>query len=376
MKSLIAIVLLSLFVIINCKTTSGDTEESYRAYSAVWYPYLHPRSISLTGIEAEKDNNEASIDAVQFNLTDLLETALAFEYFHESAETFNATTTNYTNVNASLFAFIFRFYLVFEYNEMNGIAGFQNGSDLITGLYDLSNAALPWNDMVINATDVIGSDGNTYKLFYVTIQTTDQVFALRFTVAGTNVNVPGAHLNPESAKIDLFIQWFQPLHVAAAWTTGPSDPEVYPNAQVGFGLAMGALAEAASTSPANDNQNPTVNFTAGEYVGYFSWAMEVDVEDQSGDVTSGDVYSEIFQIDETAQGGDIYGSFEVGWVIRAIFFSFEGSRPSAILWDPQVGAVIPADESSSSSNSGSVLIPFATLFATIFISLILFQLKN
>jgi len=378
MKFLIALVFASLFLsvfatsqtrseqIINKRgevvAVEVEPGQSVREFSAQWFPDDHPRVISLKGVEIDVvDSNTIDESAVEFDISTIEQAAMAFGYFSAEADLVANTTGNFSLVKAALFAFIFRFYAPFEYAEVNGIPGFQNGTggDIWTGLYDLSSILLPWHDLDIEENDITGTDGNPYKLFYITAETVDQVFLMRFTICGTNVQVPGAIVTSDSTKIDIAIQWFTDLHVAAPWTTGPSNPNVVPNAQVGLVVGMGALAESAQAGPGSGSDNGgSLNFTGGSFVAFCTWNNSVEVVDKNGNDFAGDVYAEVIEVDAEESASGMNGEYEAGWSIRLIFFSFEGARPSLIFWDPSLG-VAPIEDSPSSDSS--ILAPIAAL---------------
>jgi len=360
-----AFVLLSVILAVSGSNDGGngsvtavsvDPGQAERSFTVAWYPFLHPREISLTGIEISLHDNDTKerASAVEFQITTILQTAMAFTYYEESGDLPppNSTNGTFTNVKEAFFAFIFEFYIPFEYKEVNGIPGFQNGTggDIITGFYNLTYPLLPWKDFVIVQTNITGTDGKQYNLFYITAETMDEVFSMRFTVAGTNVKVPGAVLTADSCKIDIAIRWFTDLHVAAAWTDGPSDPNDFPDAQVGLIVAMGALAEEAQSGSGSGNQNPSLNFTGTDFVAYFDWVDSAEVTDKNGNTAAEDVYALVLEVEEEVSQSGMNGQFVAGWTIRLIFFSFGGARPSAVIWDPSLGAV-PVQNSTIVSTS-------------------------
>jgi len=334
--------------------------QKLRAYEANWFPLINPRAIQLKGIALEKTGNTTgTIDAVEFDLSTILQTTLAFAYFHAESEL--SDNGNGTDVSASLFAFATRAFFVFEFDEKNGVPGFQKDADTITGGYDLSKLELQWKPMKINHSMISNENGDKFKVWYITIETTDEVFLLRFIVTGTPVEVSGVKITPDSVKIDFAIRWFEnPLHVNTTWTTGPSDPVDFPNAQVGLACAMAALAvgaEATSSGPTNDQ--PTLQFTteSGGFTGFFSWADQADVIVEGYEASRG-VRANIIDTNDP----NTHAAFAAGWIIKAMYFSFEGNRPSEVIWDPEVGTHIDydvVDQVEDSSSEASILSSFS-----------------
>ncbi len=157
------------------------------------------------------------IDAVVFALNTFARATLQFGYFQTGGDSNNPVK----DFDASAFGFLLRFVNVFEYVDTNGIPGFQLGQDNITGGYDLSHIALKWN---IRFEDVpqTDADGKIFTVQILTAETEDQVFALRFIVAGRPIDVDGHILRPDHSKFDLRIRWFNnSLHVPAAKLLNP-----------------------------------------------------------------------------------------------------------------------------------------------------------
>jgi len=252
-------------------------------------------------------------------------------------------------------------FAVFEYLERNNVTGYQNDTeDVITGLYDLSSPYLPWKDLVYERQNYTVNDTEV-SVWYVTAETLDGVFTVRFVIAGVNVVVEGVALSTSSAKIDIDIKWFTDDHVKANWTTGPS---AFPKAQVG--LLSVFVAEAAeaefngdSQNPLN-NSNPTVSFVMGQFVGFFSY------ETQAGTVVDGVqavgyVHAEIT---EAAEGGEISNSFSEEFVVRILWFSFEGYRPSEVSWDPEFGALGTSQKTNPTTSTSTSSSPLSTSSST------------
>jgi len=338
--------------------------QAIREFSISWFPDLHPRAISLRGVQIEiVDQQTADVSVVEFDITTILQTALGFSFFAAEAKSPNVTAGNLTAVKEAFFGFIFEFFAVFEFTEVNGIPGFQNGTgDIITGAYDLSSAFLPWKDLFIQSSDITGTDGKNYSLFVIACETQDEVFFMEYTVCGTNVEVNGHEVTSSSTKIDLAIQWFTDTHVPGAWTTGPSNPDLVPHAQNAFAMGMGAVAEVVNAGKGSGTPNPSLNFTAGGFVAFLEWDNIVEVTAQNGTVFAGDVYADIIEVEGSESGSNDNGDYAEGWLVRALFFSFQGYRPAQIYWDPTVGAVTPVNSTSSASSDAAIAAPAAALF--------------
>jgi hypothetical protein len=330
-----------------------------RAYEANLFPPVgQVRAVQLKGISLEREGNRGTIDAVEFDINTWAQLTLAFAYFHAEGEVpTNANDTADGSVTASAFAFLLRAFAVFEYDEKNGVDGFQaNTADSINGVYDLSHRALQWKNLVANRSMVTDNSGREFKVWYISAETLDEVFFIRFIVCGTPLEVGGAHITPDSVKVDFAIRWFTNTHVPALWTPGPSSSTLHPTAQVGVASAMAALAVSAEARPATASANPSLTFGAAGFQGYFSWAPRADV------VVNGVEAARVVSADVVeTRDPDVVAAFRAGWVIRAMFFSFEGTRPSEVAWDPEFGSQIEYNSATT---------PIVNLFVVAFFALL------
>jgi hypothetical protein len=310
-----------------------------RAYDVEFFPPNHPRIVEFTGVEIDKTGqNTATLDACQFILTTFNQCTIFFGYFHEQAQIPTTNGGNLTEISAAFFAFAVRTFAVFEYIERNGIPGFQpNTTDGPTGLYDLSNLLLPWKDMVIEAVNFTDANGDNFTVHTITVQTLDEVFLMRFVIAGVAIEVNGVRLTPTLMKIDYQINWFTSKHVAADWTTGPSNATLFPDAQVGMLNVFAAVAEEVDVEQGqgDNSTNSTISFAAGAaFTGVFNWIVNADV------TVSGVEYAGAVFATESDASSDQTGHIAEEWLARVIFFSFNGSRPESVAWDPVFGATI------------------------------------
>jgi hypothetical protein len=160
-----------------------------RAYDVVAFPALHPRFLSVRGVRLLATQTERIVDVAQFIMTDYEQASVFFGYFKDVAHAPTDAEKNISSVDAAAFAFILRSLLVFEYNEGNGVNGFQNNTaDNITGGYDLSSPYLPWKDITVSSQNISDSNGNT-RVFFITMETQDEVFRMDFTIAGNPIKV-------------------------------------------------------------------------------------------------------------------------------------------------------------------------------------------
>jgi hypothetical protein len=325
--------------------------------------------VQIKAVEASQSTGHRQVDAIEFVMSDLLQTSLAFAYFHAESQVPQGSSSS---VQAAAVAAAFwiglRMFVILEFVDHNGVPGFQlNTTDEITGYYDLSNAALQWKPITFEKTDLTDSNGQTFSVHAITMETADEVFLLSFVVTERPVTVDGNRVNCDSVKVDFQIKWFNnPLHRAANWTTGESNSTAYPNAQVAIFAATAAIAGAAAAVAGDTNKDPQFQIAAGAYTGLFSWKPNADVVVQ-GATAARAVFAHVV---DTSKNPDIQAAFAAGWVVRILLFSFEGNRPSSVYWDPIFGANLDYKQLDSAAGTNSVhlvLLLLALLFSMLFV---------
>jgi len=352
-SALISLVLMSLLfgTIVQCRENSLANKraviaavevqpgEKVRAVSLAWWPDNAPRIVQVKAIEASQSTGHSQVDAVEFVMSNISQTVLSFAYYHAEGQ---VPTDQDPNVNraAAVAAFWIaaRFFVIFEYNEANGISGYQpDSTDNITRLYDLSHKDLQWKPITFETTQLQDSNGQTFKVHTIAMETMDDVFLIKFVVTERPVQVNGHRVNSDEVKVDFAIRWFNnTLHRPANWTTGPSDINDAPNSHLGIVAVTAAVAGAAAAREGNSNQDPALVIASGAYAGFFSWKPTADVTVQ-GATAARAVYSHVV---DTSRDPKIQAAFAAGWVVRVLLFSFEANRPEEVYWDPTFGTTI------------------------------------
>jgi hypothetical protein len=312
--------------------------EKVRAVSLAWWPDNYPRIVQVKALEASQSTGNTKVDAVEFVMSNILQTVLSFAYYHAEAQ---VPTDQNPDVNraAAVAAFWIaaRFFVVFEYNEGNQQPGYQpDSADNITKAYDLSHKDLQWKPITFETTQLQDSNGETFKVHTIAMETLDEVFLIKFVVTEKPVQVNGNRVNCDEVKVDFAIRWFNnSLHKPANWTTGPSDASEAPNAHLGV-VAVTAAVAGAVAARENSNQDPALVIASGAYAGFFSWKPTADVTVQ-GATAARAVYHYVV---DTTRDPKIQAAFAAGWVVRVLLFSFEANRPEEVYWDPTFGTTI------------------------------------
>jgi len=336
------------------KFTAATVENGkYRYLEIDEVPAQNPRFISITGIEAKGDNNNAVVDAVQFNMTTYNESTLSFGYIHEAAQHGGQTA------QLAAFFFAFRSYAIFEFLNRDGVPGFQQttglNADVIITWYDLSSPALQWKPLVLNSTVLQDASGTSFKVSYVEAETLDEVFFVRFIVTERPIYVGNVLVTADKSKIDFGIKYYNPLNVPSAWSSGPSN---LTNANIGYAavtLSASLFADFKNGTASGANQSSSVAFGSGGVVGSFDWVPTAETHVQ-GVVYDGAVYAHV-----TDESNKLNTQALATFSFKLLFFSFEYSRPDLIYWDPIFGADI--NYALFKSSSSPLVFSFTVILA-------------
>jgi hypothetical protein len=333
-------------------TAAEVSNGKLRVLEVIQRPAVDPRFIQITGISVQGNEKRGVVDAVQFNMTTYNESTLSFAFLHGEAE---GPTTS-----IEAFFFALRSFAVFEYLDNDGISGFQqsNGSnaDQIVSMYDLSKSELPWKPLVINSTIIKDENDKTFKVSYVEAETADDVFFVRFVVTEHPIYVGTVLVTADKSKIDFGIRFYNEKHVKASWTTGPSNRTDAKVGYIAITVAAAVFANFKNGTAIGPGEKSAVSFAAAGVVGTFEWDPTAEVHVQ-GAVASGAVYSQVTDHYATTST-EVFAAYS----FKFLFFSFEGSRPDLIYWDPVFGADINYSEFENGSPS-VVVYSFTVLLA-------------
>jgi len=307
------------------------------------------------------------LDAAQFNLTTINETTLSFGYLHGAQQ--NGANGGQAQQIAAFF-FALRSAALLEYLDNDGVPGFQESNatnkDIPLSFYDLSVPTLPWKPLLVNSTMVQGPNG-PFKVSYVQAQTLDEVFYVRFVVTEHPIMVGGVRISPDQSKIDFGINYYNPLHVAAAWSTGISNATLFPNAKVGFlAVTISAATFSAFDNRTMTNASSAVSFGSGAYVGTFTWAATAKI----GSVDT-PVYATVTDKSAAFAASNGLAGIVQAFSFKFLSFGFGTDRPGYIYWDPVFGANINyalVDPSATQHAGAATLASSIALFVVLLLS--------
>jgi len=349
-----------------------------RAFSVTAQPdFSTPYAITLAGLDATRfPNGDVAGDAAifrfvtpQFNPFSDNQLSVYFGYW-AAAISHNVNENTINQVSASL-QLLVRFYDIIIWKNQDGVEGLQfsldgdllcssgvTTTDCLIEAYDLSKAT--WKPIAYNTYNNTYNN-QVYTVYVFTAETQDGVFALNYTVASRPVQVNGVTINSDQTKMDVVIRYFDNPN----YTNVTSDPD----ALVGL-TAIGAASVGASaiSLSANGASASKLEFGNGTYKGYFSWEGNCEVNTSSGINTQSVGFKQITAADLAAMNQlnpyviywqvvyNLYAGF--GWALRLYYFSYSGTRPSQIVWDPEIGGDLnyATDAPASPTTGGAGLL--------------------
>jgi len=343
-------------------STYGQT--TARQLNVYEIPSNNPRIIEVDGIALAKNNVTKTIDAVQFLLSTLGEATIQFNYFTESQNVRTNSKPGPANTQSTQFSIAFRAFNVFEFDNNDGVAGFQEttgpNKDVVTGFSDLSSLLLQWKPIVLQQEVVNGNNVTT-----VTAETADEVFLLKLLFSGKPAQIGTAQITPDQVKVDFVIKWFNnPLNVKSFFSTGPSNATAHPNAQVG--LFAVTAADDASFSHQNGSNTASISYKKSNFTGSFQYANNVTV-----DVNGVEYDTKVTVHDaDTTSNQNVQMSWTSDWDFKITYFTFEAARPSMVYWDPILGADGQTSSNTpSASGAETISLTVMLLFALLFLAL-------
>jgi hypothetical protein len=355
--------LVSLLVLI----VLGQNQVKDRSLQVFVFPPNAPRLIEVDGTALTKNNVTKTLDAVQFFFNTLGETTLQFNYYTSSQNVRSNTNPGPQNTASTQFAIAFRAFNVFEFDNNDGVPGFQETTgpnhDVITGLYDLSSTFLQWNPLVIQQEVINGQNTTT-----VTAETADNVFLVKLVFTGQPLKLGSAQITPNQVKVDFAIRWFNnSLNVKSLFSTGPSNATAHPNAEVG--LFAVTAAENSYFSNSNGTNLASLVFKTSNFSAAFQYANNVTV-DVNGIEKDAQVH--VHLQDATSQ--NVPMDWTATWTYKISFFSFDAVRPSYVYWDPILGAddgttTPTTTPTTHTSDAQSVSIALFVVLALLFFSM-------
>jgi len=348
-----------------------------RILSFLTYPSAtNARVVDIRSLSITKSAVSGVIDASDFVFDTLNQTTIYYSYFAAAAYLPNGINMAPTAAAAARFVSALRFFAVFEWEDHNGIPGFQdNSADIVLTVYDLSNPLLPWNPLNITTVTLMNTNNQPFKVLYITASTVDNVFVLRAAIAEQPVTIGNVRLTSDFIKIDVAIRYFNPYHVPGAWTPGPSNNVTHPNTSVAvIGVHAASFGAASFNADNTSNGNPSVVIGSNGFNGTFTWNNQASVTIQ-GITTSRVVYG---AVQDTVASVNINAQFVVAYKIKIFILSYDGTRPDIVFHDPEYGAMIEYNQTdtplttamtSKTGDASSFVFSFAILLIFLFISL-------
>lgn len=272
---------------------------------------------------------------------------------------------------------------IIEYYEKNGVEGFQQGEDVITGTYKLQSPA--WTDIATTTTDV---DAST-RVYDLSTSLLSQSFVeeVKFTVSVTpsevsfrmqNTTVQRAVLTPNSFKVSLSVTNFK---YANASSTGlaigavlASRGNVNKRASSRSAMAIAQSSTEVTTDTPSTNQEVhdiDDETDATTKTAYFSFQNIIFKYSASGavigttKVVSSKAFVPVTDATEKSDNSGMQGDVGSDYNLRRMWFTpiDTAGRVTNFAWDPAVGT----QESSATVARVSFIVLIASfIFALLF----------
>jgi len=237
--------------------------------------------------------------------------------------------------------FLIRHEAIVEYNETNGISGFQpppNG-DQVLSAYQLW--ARLWQ-VSVTPTPVTFSDGSTGNLWDISFTTDDDVFSYNVQYAGRPYLVNGVNVTSDKLKFGWELFYYNYTSAVNA-----------PGAQLALIAIVGITAGAQSNYNAPNSTSPSagVNVLSSGYIGYLNIENQADTWNLQALYAKASVSASYVTNYTNFLPGE---SAVVGWEVAAVILSYLRPNAYTIIHDPELGAVVPDTPSAPISTTSGI----------------------
>jgi len=265
----------------------------------------------------------------------LLSNNIYFAGFKGSAYRSNLNVTDFSQ---AALAYLVNLEVLVEYNETNGVPGYQPLTDTTLSYYPLWG--ISWQ-ITTSVTPISFPDGTAGNVYEITYSTPDGVFAYDIKYVGRPATVDGVNITENDFKAGFTINYYN--------YTGATG---LPGAQIALIAVVGVEAEASSSFRASNDTTPVfgVDVWSSGYRGYLNVENQADSWDAQAkyaraSVTAG--YISNYPGFTTGGGG------VVGWEAAAVILSYQTPNPITISHDPEVGADVPDTASTPPATTTS-----------------------
>jgi hypothetical protein len=218
------------------------------------------------------------------------------------------------------FQFRIRPYLVMEYVDVDGIAGYNAGADTACTVYLIRGQDCSRGSLSVGS--IGGVTASSFDVF-----TSNNVFRITTTVAGgggqpsKKLVKDGRSITPTSAKFDIAIN-------AANFNYS------CPNSMLTLLMKVKSKQTSKTVSDNTSGKSKAVQLgTAATPLGFFTWADTVQVN--GGSVNASIAVSA--WTDDTNSDGRGETDLDSGEAAKRAWFSFLAVRPQTLFWDPEIG---------------------------------------
>ncbi|EGG14428.1 hypothetical protein DFA_12200 [Cavenderia fasciculata] len=304
--------------------------------------------------------------------------AVIFRHSYSSINVTDVPDSKKDNVTANFFTSDYRLYAIAEYEETNGVEGFQYDEDKLEGWYFFGSDSYKFtsNKTTFNTTLNNGTSVE-FNAYDIVANSSNGMVSLRFTISDAPITIDSVDFNSETVKIDVEINNYfnESINKPSdddcgkkrpfdCLSTGPSTNNNTRLALFTSFLVAGGTAEFQTRGLGGRFKMhgpiaPTFDFVAQAVV---NGNQTIDIVTNKSSFNPKHIPSFYHLLDETF---DDHTNFTGLLMVH----SFDQVRPDSVFWDPSIGA--ENDDVSFATSDLRVHLPSFILISFI-ISFLLF----
>lgn len=255
----------------------------------------------------EKENNEFKLESEAKAGTQKDKIKIEFKAGGNDELEFDLKYSTEIGDNETELRFRVKIDKLVEFVENGTEPGFQPGEEI----QEVRLGDIGWKDLVYTTEN---------QVEVITAETMDGVFKLIIRYSPTLINERNFTLTPNSIKFDVLISNFD---------FQANNSQLAVETKLKTVAKLEYKVQSFEEEQGFSEQEQEMALDAGEYKGYFSWA-EIAIADGN---TVAVIPSETFD------ASDEEDDLDVGESASKMYFAFNATTPSEIVWDPKIGVV-------------------------------------
>jgi len=307
-------------------TTVSNTSVVHRRAVNIYHSNF---AFGMTALAETKYPGFRDIDVYRFGFSLFGYPTLVSAWDDSVARTISLNDSSVSDILNAYHAFGARFIALVEYEESNGIPGFQV-NDTIQSTYSLKNAN--WNPISYTYVDV----SNDSRVYVVTISTTDGVFLLRLFYAGHGAYVDHHLLSGDNIKFSLHINYYNYSGASSSNTSKIGLITIH----ACIDDKLNAIVDRDSSTAGLDHTNNATGVR-----GFYDWDKSINETSYSTQHSRTVITDFAFTYTSPAVYADWTGQIVVRVTLHTL--GLESARPLNLVWDPSVGQDVSYSEIAS-----------------------------